>query len=375
MIIFNKFNILDNLNRLGIHYEEDLNSEWVQVHCLYPYHEDFHMSAGINFSNGTYKCFKCGTTNFIKVISELLNCNYKEALNFFNNGEIKNNPNFGLENRKLTKIPKKKEKCFSNYNFTHIKLISEDYEYTRQRGFTQEFVDTFNIRECVSGFYNKYMIIPIIDKKKEINIFEARKLQEYEEALTYFQVENIDYNRMKKHIQNYLKRKNIRLKKIKKDDNYKYCLFEGDKELNIPILKYLAQKKTLYPKGSKVGDLIFNIDNLNFNEDLYIVEGIGSIPKIWSNITKNVTCTFGVEISKPQIKYLQQFKKKKIIIPDQSEAERNMIWSICCQIPNTWVAQIKSEDTDESFIEDIENVELLEGSRYLLRKSKLLEGE
>ena len=53
--------------------------------------------------------------------------------------------------------------------------------------------------------------------------------------------------------------------------------------------------KVLYPLKGKISTL-FNIDNLDYHEPLVVVEGIMGVILIWQHITKNVTCTFGVNI-------------------------------------------------------------------------------
>lgn len=81
--------------------------------------------------------------------------------------------------------------------------------------------------------------------------------------------------------------------------------------------------KVLYPKGGSVSTL-FNIDNLDKNKELVIVEGIMDMPKIWENITKNVTTTFGIMITNKQKELLNQFPNI-VLFPDGDEAGQRMI--------------------------------------------------
>ena len=64
--------------------------------------------------------------------------------------------------------------------FVHVPLEPEKYQYTRERGFTREWCEKFGVVHCLSGFYLDYMIIPIEDKEKGVQLFEARRLMEYE---------------------------------------------------------------------------------------------------------------------------------------------------------------------------------------------------
>lgn len=82
------------------------------------------------------------------------------------------------------------------------------------------------------------------------------------------------------------------------------------------------EKKVLYPKGATVNTL-FNFDNLDHNKPLIVVEGLMDLHKIWSHITRNVTCTFGNVLTFRQIGLLQNFDC--IFMPDNDEAGYNML--------------------------------------------------
>jgi DNA primase len=81
--------------------------------------------------------------------------------------------------------------------------------------------------------------------------------------------------------------------------------------------------KCLYPKGCKT-DICFNQDNLNRDDLLVVCEGLMDIHKIWANITKNVTCTFGVSLSEGQKNFLQ-FASNLVLYIDDDPAGRNSV--------------------------------------------------
>jgi DNA primase len=81
--------------------------------------------------------------------------------------------------------------------------------------------------------------------------------------------------------------------------------------------------KCLYPKGCKV-DICFNQDNLNKNEPLIVCEGLMDIHKIWTGITRNVTCTFGVSLSGRQKEFLQS-ASNLILYVDDDPAGHNSV--------------------------------------------------
>jgi DNA primase len=73
--------------------------------------------------------------------------------------------------------------------------------------------------------------------------------------------------------------------------------------------------KCLYPTGCKT-DVCFNQDNLKLDEPLIVCEGLMDIHKIWTHITKNVTCTFGVSLSEGQKDFLQTASNLILYIDD-----------------------------------------------------------
>jgi DNA primase len=81
--------------------------------------------------------------------------------------------------------------------------------------------------------------------------------------------------------------------------------------------------KVLYPKGSPVS-FLFNQDNLNPEAPLIVVEGTMDLHLIWSQITKNVTCTFGMNVTADQRDYLRDCKRVVLFI-DDDEAGRKSV--------------------------------------------------
>lgn len=309
----NQTQIINLLDQLGIKHKNKANNNWLPILC--PQHLDHNYgNASINLTSGVIHCFACGAK---------LNIN-----------KLNKNNNIIEETRKKIVIKKEKPKKYliikdQNYHFTHIPLNPEKYQYTKLRGFTTEFCEKFNIRLCLSGLYDEYMIIPIIDIKKNISEFEARKIKEYEMLK---KVLNCDLPLSK-------------LKVIFKQQKKQYDKNDFD-------IQYLLKKKVLYVSGAQLNKTLWNIDNLDYSIPLYLVEGFGSIPKIYNNITKNVTCTFGSNISNYQIEYLKKFNDI-IVIPDYDEAGNKMLEKLHVHLKNVKVISIKSEDTQKIYIKEI----------------------
>ena len=337
-----KHKIIEILNSLNISYKDD-GGDWIKCRCPNPSHIDNNPSAGININTGVFNCFSCGySKSIIHVIMDNFNCSYNEALNMLDIG-IKNTekkPTINLTQH----IKRKKRKEKVKKSFISVKTDISDFEYARLRGFTKEFCTTFNIKLGVSGLYKDYMIIPIVEK--EVNAFEARRVMEYEYLLKYFNLEEGNYN--------YLKEKYKQLQKDEKiiQNEYSY---------------YLNKPKTLYPKNSNINNTLFNYKNLDTNKELYVVEGIGSIPKIWTHITKNVTCIFGAEVTNKQILLLRNFPKI-ILIPDNDQAGDMTIRIFNHYIKNVYVKKISSDDTEDKYIKEIQNTKEIQSSKLLVRR-------
>ena len=283
----NQFEIINILNTLGIKHESHPNAKgWLDIIC--PLHQDSsYGNAGINIYTGVINCYRCG---------------HKKHINQLWKDKFNSEHTYQFEQTIIQ--PEKKEskvsKYISNnkYNFTHTKLKSEKFYYTQQRGFTLEFIGYFEIEHALSDIYTDYLIIPIHDKEKNIYEMEARKLLEYESLQKYFQ-SNDSYGRLKNQFKKYIKKNNISLDKA-------YNIHFNNEIIEDELLKYLLDKKVKYIPGSRCTETLFNIDKLNRNENLVEVEGSGSLPKIWSNVSKNCTCTFGSNVTEHQINYFKQ---------------------------------------------------------------------
>jgi 5S rRNA maturation endonuclease (ribonuclease M5) len=344
-------------------------SGWVKIRCIVnDAHVDNTPSAGINVQNGVVKCFKCGKSHISTILKEKYNLNtYKEFLNFINNNITSIYLEKKPEEIKPQKIkPKKKEFPFSG---VITELDPSKYYYTRQRGFTKEFVEKFNIKRSLSNPYMDYMIIPIVDSKKGINLFEPRKLMQKEYLTKFFKIKNrISYEKMVNDFDYIVKQYGLSLDKYKSNViAKKEC--PTIETFNNYICRYLLLPKVWYPGNTEINKTIFNIDNLDYNKTLYVCEGFASLPKLMKVFGNNVTCTFGSQITEDQINYLKKFKKI-VIIPDDDEAGLHMVEILHKDIKDTiYVLPIEIEDTDENFEEELKNTEIIESNKYIVPKN------
>ncbi|MCP4650344.1 MAG: hypothetical protein GY853_09745 [PVC group bacterium] len=322
-----KHKIIEILNVLNLKFK-DSNGKWIKCQCPFPGHNDNRPSAGVNIHTGVFNCFGCHESkHIINVVMDSFNCDFKSAIKMLEiDADSSEMPMSYNLNKNDDTTQENEQNLKSERNFSSMPIDLSKYLYTKSRGFTKEFCDEFNIELALSGLYKDYIIIPI--HSNNVETFEARKVMEHE------------YNIMKDE------------ERIG-DDEYEY---------------YKNKPKTLYPKNSYIKRTLWNYGNLDFDKILYLVEGLGSIPKIYLNISKNVTCTFGSQVSKEQLLLLKKFKKI-IVIPDNDTAGLLFTAKLNDNIFNLCVKDILYEDTDEEYVNEILNTKEILSSSYLVRKT------
>lgn len=341
--------IISSVKRLGIRTADHPNSGgWLSILCRY--HDDENLGSGyINLDSSVFHCFACGAdSNLVSLVIKELNCDYKSALKFI-----------GIEHS----IPYEGRRQYREDKAETLRLLGlpprekfTDFpRYMMDRGFTHEFCDHFDIQKCISGFFRGFMIIPL----PEARTFEARKI--YEDIT----------------IQKLLSTSETNLTVLR--DSY-HAWRKAHRSVKTEITEYLDKGKTLYPSRTLIDKkIIFNLNRLDKDQDLYITEGIAGIPKIWTHLSRNVTATLGSEVSETQIRILRSFRKKKIIIPEeksdrnQLKASQKLIINILTQVEGTHVIPVNCPDTSERFVEEIQKAQkdILPASLYIVRERKI----
>ena len=356
------YQIIATLDNLGLKHESHPNHKgWLQCQCPNPTHyEQVHDNCSVNLNSGFIKCFSCGYGNkgesrksIVNAVMDRLNYSYKEAIQFIEQGIACTTSIMSQQTPKRKRVRKK-----PLYNFTMVDLNPNDFYYTRSRGFTEEFIKHFNIKHVTSSWFNDYMIIPIIDSSKHINEYEGRKLKEYETLCEFYKVTDIPLDTLKNNFKLLCRKNDVRLNR----KNYK--VYMGENVIEDSQLQYLLKPKTLYISNSRCQETLWNIDNLNREEDLFVVEGLGSVCCLWSHISKNVTAIFGVSITEEQIEYLKQFKKV-IYIPDYDKAGYESVNFLKDKIDNLSVIVCQCEDTDSEYVDTIKNSEQIDPNKYI----------
>jgi hypothetical protein len=306
--------VINLLNYLNVNFEQKINSKgWMPILC-YAHNDKNLGNAFIDYKTGVTHCFSCSASYNLFTLSKLfvkdLTFESYLALLGFSEDYLEKKSAERQNKKEKSSIDNLKEENKYYFDFSRLKTFRFnpiDFEYTRLRGFTKEFVKTFKVRLIKSGYYKNYITIPITDKEKDIKTLEFRKV----------------------------------------GDNIKSA-------------------KVLYPKNIIVKKTIFNRENLNLNQDLYIKEGISGIPKIWTHLSKNITSIFGVAEYKDQIDILKEFKARKIFIPDNDDASANYINYLNENLNDIFVLPTILEDTDDKYSKHILDVQPIPASKWLL---------
>jgi DNA primase len=111
--------------------------------------------------------------------------------------------------------------------------------------------------------------------------------------------------------------------------------------------------KCLYPKGCKT-NICFNQYNLNRNDLLIVCEGLMDIHKIWGNITRNVTCTFGAALTEEQKYFLQSASNLVLYIDDDAAGHNSVNVFEKFMLHDFKVAVTKGKDPGEATVQESE---------------------
>jgi hypothetical protein len=346
---FSAYQIISALDRLGIKHEREPNHKgWLSVLCPNPMHNDHDFgNCSVNVNSGFVKCFSCGygskgesRKTIIDVVKDNLSYSFKEAKQFIEEG-------FSTSFIQPIQIEAKPKKVRIRSELVSFDFNPDDFLYTKSRGFSKSFVKEFNIKLAYGGWFDDYMLIPIVDSAKNINEHEGRKLKEYETLCNFYGDATIDYDKLKNNFKKLCERNDVKLNR----KNYKVYINGVVSE--DPQLFYLIKPKTLYDPNSLCQETLWNIDNLDSIKSLYIVEGCGSVPKIYENITTNVTSIFGVSITDAQIEYLNKFPEV-IHIPDYDVAGYNSVDFLNKNLKTKYsIIDTKYEDTADEYLKSL----------------------
>ena len=167
------------LNKLGIQVGPAHHAKHVDAKCPNGHNSSFGNFVVYTNGSGNCVCFSCHfeKKSLISLIMHMRKCNYVEAMEFAGR---KYELRYDVKRSETPKtLPEKKgeqpEPQIFDYSTTTT-FDPNDFVYTRQRGYTREFVREFQIRRVISGYRKDFMILPI----PEANAYEFKKLVERE---------------------------------------------------------------------------------------------------------------------------------------------------------------------------------------------------
>ncbi len=315
--MMNNIDFVNAVKQLGIQFTD--HGRYIKFKCINPSHNDQNPSMTMLKNNGFCKCWSCGVTySFNQFIERVSGKTAKEYLGLSYYSNLISN-----KNKKKERKPSREFKLLEGHLYKPQRSL-EVMRFLNSININKELIEEFDIRyteergkatfiktDKKGTYIGKRICIPIIEDKKIINM-ECR---------------------------DYTGKQNI---------------------------------KVIYPKGSRT-DTLWNIDNLNFDEPLFVVEGIKSALRIYRYISKNVTATFGSALSNYQKELISKMKKA-IIFPDNDEAGRSMFRDIYNFMEHDFKVLFmreKDEDPADNTLNNLKEIiksDIIDSRDYMLKK-------
>jgi DNA primase len=255
------------LNELEIDYKS--HKKYYKALC--PFHNEDTASWAIEKNEPyRYHCFGCNTKGTIFTLYK-----QKTGIDLYkrlglNEKDIEFYNNLRKRKKQVIKTYDIKDRIsLSSGKLLDVHGSKEVLDYLYNRGCTDEFIKTYNIR------YSKNVEYISTEDSSEFTRFFNRIIIELYYQGKLQNIEGRDYTKTSK-------------------------------------------SKVLYAGGGSV-DFLFNYDYLNKEDDLYVVEGIFDLVALYALGLRNITCTFGTGISENQKNQLNEFKRV-FMFPDNDEA-------------------------------------------------------
>lgn len=254
-----------------------------EVMCCCPWHKDTNPSCGIDLVNGRFHCFSCGRSGSVEsMFKEFTGESYytPAAKSPFLNAKFKWNTWEVEDNTKPKNV-------FVNYDpndFVDFTESPDALKYLRSRGVTRSAAKSLNIQYAENTrinttLFKRRIIIPVYENGVLVSI-EGRSI---------------------------------------------------DPE-NKP--------KVLYPKNCTTSTLL-DIDNLDFDDTCYAVEGVIDLAVLRSCPTfKNSTSIFGANLTARQLELIKKFKKFVYIYDLDAAGEGTVEQLKDAKLPNTYILKL-----------------------------------
>jgi DNA primase len=257
----------DLLLSTGVWFQD--KGDYIQIKC--PYHNEKKPSAALYKDRWLFKCFACGESrSFARFYEDL------------------------------------KQEPWNEHGEFSLKVYRREYESLteKQRG-------TY---EIIEG-----RVTSVYDNAKALEYCRSRNIDD--RFMQFFEFQATDLCKFKP----LLDQDRKPMRSVLWKDRLLIPIDLGGKPYSLEGRDYTRQQslKCLYPKNCKT-DICFNQDNLNKDDLLIVCEGLMDIHKIWTDITKNVTCTFGVALTEDQKKFLQSASNLVLYVDDDSAGHNSV---------------------------------------------------
>lgn len=269
------------ISELGIHSPTSLNRGTNNWMCQCPFHEDNHPSMGIDLNRGIYHCFSCGRKGKMESL-------YKEFT--------------GID------LFPKNNKADA---FTKFSRPTFEYQYHIPK------------RKVIYLNYDRTALIPALDNEECINYLNKRGIS----------LELADKA-------GFMYAKDTRINTTRFIERMCIPIYEKGNLVSIEGRQINPENqgpKVLYPKNTSV-DLLYDVDNIDFDSDVFAVEGLMDLFVLRScDYFANSTSIFGANVSKRQFEQIEKCKRF-IYIYDLDDAGKKT------------VEQLKSSGLDNVYI-------------------------
>lgn len=133
------------------------------------------------------------------------------------------------------------------------------------------------------------------------------------------------------------------------------------------------QKKALYPPKTSV-DTLFNLDKLDRKQPLVLVEGIMDTLKIYNYFTKNVSCSFGINLGERQKKLLNEFEQIVLFIDDDEAGYRFAESLLEFYFKDFQIAIVKNKDPGAATLEETDTAlkNIVPANQFILEKKGII---
>jgi len=263
--------VLQDIIGVGEVYE---NGSELRHSCKLPFgmhkNGDANPSASLNADTLLFNCFTCGGGSIIWLVQNCLDISKEESINLLKNYST------GLRVIPIEEFTEKLDRLFTKKNEERIDIPK----------YNEKILERW---QTTSSYLTDRGVSPQVQKEMRTGIDRDR----IEIARTDIGPDYVTLDRIV--LPHFM--------------NGKLVGWVARKMTEVPgVAKYKNSKS--FPRQYS----LYNLDNVDYNEMVYVVESPMSVLVLKSRGTKNVVATFGAKVSPPQLELLRKFSKITIFM-------------------------------------------------------------